>query len=792
MASTPSKSKKPRNKPPKGRPAATSALSQPAVEDASSSHTFSSFSPQGDLFAFLSLAVDKHRLRVYDTTTGQAVAEHVVDSARVSSICWAHYDTAGEVEPKRKRKRKNQQGDVASTKLPPAGIILGLSNGSLILYSPAHGKVVKSISHTSSTAAITSVAVDTTEGTEATQVWTSGADGVVRLWDLQEGSVIEQWKSDERVPYSCLSIRPLASEDSEDVELLGANYSIQLLSASRSTDLSGETRKLQKVSGFTGHASSVKSLQWDNRSRFLSSAETDRFIYVWDVPETSGVEGKVAASIPLDSEVRTTALSTPPSTSSSSKSQTLLAVSASGRISIFPLPSDLAASSPSKKSKVPTLAPKSTISAAPPKKGADTARAQIIAAGFVAGADGKVRVARLAGGVRPVFDVVEYLDAEGEFLPEISLASVAAGAALRNETETTTTSAPQRYTESGSTAVRSGIELGQDATMDDLANRDIEGELDADLAELSLGQRLTALSGGDATVQRTSDSDDEAQASKSVGQQADGPPLQTVPASSLTRTLIQALHSSDSGLLETCLAHTNATLIQNTVRRLPSQLAVPLITACVERLGRGKGAGRGKGGGAGAGAQRGTGLVRWVRAVLLVHGGHLLTMPDLVARLSGLHATLTSRLALQQSLLSLSGRLDLVISQIELRSSAAPAPLPVPQSTKSKGKQKKQAQKQVARYVEGESESEEAEGMDVEVESGDDAGSVEDVELGGSDEEEEDEESDEEEDEEEDSEEEEEDEDDEDDSDAGGFKMNGFIDDEAEEFSEDEDEDESE
>ncbi len=347
--------------------------------------------------------------------------------------------------------------------------------------------------------------------------------------------------------------------------------------------------------------------------------------------------------------------------------------------------------------------------------------------------------------------------------------------------------------------------------MDDLANRDIEGELDADLAELSLGQRLTALSGGDATVQRTSDSDDEAQASKSVGQQADGPPLQTVPASSLTRTLIQALHSSDSGLLETCLAHTNATLIQNTVRRLPSQLAVPLITACVERLGRGKGAGRGKGGGAGAGAQRGTGLVRWVRAVLLVHGGHLLTvrfsyllnmvnevahsecqMPDLVARLSGLHATLTSRLALQQSLLSLSGRLDLVISQIELRSSAAPAPLPVPQSTKSKGKQKKQAQKQVARYVEGESESEEAEGMDVEVESGDDAGSVEDVELGGSDEEEEDEESDEEEDEEEDSEEEEEDEDDEDDSDAGGFKMNGFIDDEAEEFSEDEDEDESE
>ena len=57
-------------------------------------------------------------------------------------------------------------------------------------------------------------------------------------------------------------------------------------------------------------------------------------------------------------------------------------------------------------------------------------------------------------------------------------------------------------------------------------------------------------------------------------------------------------------------------------------------------------------------------------------------MPDLVARLSGLYQTLTARLALQDSLLSLSGRLDMVISQIEMRSSAAPAPLPMPKKGK--------------------------------------------------------------------------------------------------------------
>lgn len=94
----------------------------------------------------------------------------------------------------------------------------------------------------------------------------------------------------------------------------------------------------------------------------------------------------------------------------------------------------------------------------------------------------------------------------------------------------------------------------------------------------------------------------------------------------LTRTLIQALHSSDSKLLEMCLSHSDSGLIMNTVRRLPPQLAVPLVVACVERLGRGKRAGSGKGGGAGASSQRGIGLVRWVKTVLAVHSGHLMTV----------------------------------------------------------------------------------------------------------------------------------------------------------------------
>ena len=159
-------------------------------------------------------------------------------------------------------------------------------------------------------------------------------------------------------------------------------------------------------------------------------------------------------------------------------------------------------------------------------------------------------------------------------------------------------------------------------------------------------------------------------------------------------------------------------------------------------------------------------------------------MPDLVARLSGLHTTITTRLSLQESLLSLSGRLDMVLSQIEMRSSVAPAPL----APRGAGKRTLDESENATRYVEGESEEEE-EKMEIEVEknSGDEAGSVEDVELGG----------------ESSGEESEEGEEDSDSSGSDGEEptVNGFIDDEADEYTdedesgeevEDEDEDDSE
>jgi U3 small nucleolar RNA-associated protein 5 len=155
---------------------------------------------------------------------------------------------------------------------------------------------------------------------------------------------------------------------------------------------------------------------------------------------------------------------------------------------------------------------------------------------------------------------------------------------------------------------------------------EIDGSLQVDLAELSLGQRLKAVSQKELELGSDMDDDTLNKTQTKPLKKHTGTEMPVVAANSLTRTLIQALHSSDTRLLEMCLTHSDPTLIRNTVRRLPPQLAIPLITSCVERLGKRNGVTNMKGGGGGASSQRGSSLVAWVKMVLVIHAGHLMTV----------------------------------------------------------------------------------------------------------------------------------------------------------------------
>jgi hypothetical protein len=81
--------------------------------------------------------------------------------------------------------------------------------------------------------------------------------------------------------------------------------------------------------------------------------------------------------------------------------------------------------------------------------------------------------------------------------------------------------------------------------------------------------------------------------------------------------LTQALQSDDRALLDEVLAVSDATIINNTLRRLPAHSVLPLLAACV-RLFHGK-------------PRRAMALALWLRSLLACHAAYLASLPDLTA-----------------------------------------------------------------------------------------------------------------------------------------------------------------
>jgi U3 small nucleolar RNA-associated protein 5 len=393
-----------------------STFNQPVPQDLSSPLALSSFSPDGTSFAFLSLAIDKHRLRVYDTLSGQSRAEYVVDLGRVTSLAWTRLDLSGGPSvpsddetnrPKKKRKkRQSLRADSENDALTSIEVVvLGLSDGSLSLFSPSHGKVLRTLSHPTSNTSILSVVVNQTVNL-GTYIWTSGADGAIRVWNATKNSMVGSLKVDNRIPYSSIAFRPVGlDEEDGELNLLVANHTIQLLSMETSL-IHLENQKTEALATFTGHASPVIQLHWDVSQqpavRFVSMAQADRFMYIWQLPnpeDTNPTEGKIVASITLDSDARTFSLCD----FTGASKQHILTLSTSGKISVFPIPTELSSSTNSRKSqKFPTLLPCSTISITPKKHSSNF---QVVDVAFTS-KEGQIRIAKIVGGVRPFFAVV--------------------------------------------------------------------------------------------------------------------------------------------------------------------------------------------------------------------------------------------------------------------------------------------------------------------------------------------------------------------------------------------------
>ncbi|KAK8025820.1 hypothetical protein PG990_003643 [Apiospora arundinis] len=172
-----------------------------------------------------------------------------------------------------------------------------------------------------------------------------------------------------------------------------------------------------------------------------------------------------------------------------------------------------------------------------------------------------------------------------------------------------------------------------------------EGDSDQEVAEPTFGERLNAESTIDVSAAFLA-----LQPSTTA---APGKILAPPSLASLGTALSQALRTDDADLLESCLRTTDANTIRSTVQRLDSSLAGILLTKLASRMHRRPG-------------RAGT-LLIWVQWTLVTHGGALATQPDLTKKLGELHRVMEERTRGLSSLLSLKGKLDLLVQQMKLR-----------------------------------------------------------------------------------------------------------------------------
>lgn len=121
-------------------------------------------------------------------------------------------------------------------------------------------------------------------------------------------------------------------------------------------------------------------------------------------------------------------------------------------------------------------------------------------------------------------------------------------------------------------------------------------------------------------------------------------------AGTVTIILSQALQSNDHSLLETVLNNRDEKVIRDTIFRLKPALAVILLERLAERIARQ--------------THRQGPLNVWVKWCLIIHGGYLVTIPNLMSSLSSLHSTLKGRSALLPRLLTLETRLESVLNRL--------------------------------------------------------------------------------------------------------------------------------
>ncbi|KAF9437951.1 WD repeat-containing protein 43 [Entomortierella beljakovae] len=574
----------------------------------------SSFSPEGGHnYCIVTPGADHHRLRIFDTATGTIKNdyEQKEGDGKWTCIRWGSMTEVGTNGSAKKKSRSSLSGSSSPV------LALGQTNGHISIFSLAHGRVVHELSGSH-----TGKVNDFCFSKNGTRGFSAGEDGMVIEWDIMQGVEMSKFNTEAK------SIKRIQLNHEEDM-ILTAGHSMKLW------DL--ETREV--VKSFTGHASAITNIVFSANDKFLAStAEQDRFINLWDSTRDNQSEGNITA-LTLDNTVTHIDISA---------NNAVLAISEEGTSGIWQNAQSAsgtssASSKANKKKRYTTRAYDCLLKVESSRD--DKALIPILTGVFTP--QGQIVIAR-GSTIKPVFEKIEFQNEDGSLKEkELVLSRTPVTGFLVDESTQAANNVKatkKAYDESAVTVVGTAdFALPTPA----VGGAD-ESDEEADAGELegrTMEEKLQDLAVDDSTVASTGKKSKQSSGTKNK--------YSTPKANSLQQMLIQALHSNDLQLLEACLTFNNVEVIRNTVRRLPTTYVVPFLTQVIHKFQQKP--------------SRGEALLEWIKAVLLIHTAYLMTVPDLIKKLSNFYQTLDSRVSVFQKLLNLHGRLDLVMSQIEMR-----------------------------------------------------------------------------------------------------------------------------
>eukprot|EP00698_Gefionella_okellyi_P021909 TRINITY_DN7183_c0_g1_i1.p1 TRINITY_DN7183_c0_g1~~TRINITY_DN7183_c0_g1_i1.p1 ORF type:complete len:672 (-),score=158.70 TRINITY_DN7183_c0_g1_i1:18-1985(-) len=468
--------------------------------------------------------------------------------------------------------------------------------------------------------------------------------GRVIIWDLQRGQVVKRLGDsgdghqqkvnsirftasgvlvsvgDDRqiIDWNVTSGLPTGKKQSNkhDVQSLAIHDSV--LAVASTTLKIRELESKKTLRKFTGHATVIDTLEFTPDGKYLLTASSeDRFLSVWDASTKSSSKTAVRV-LSQDAEPVSAAMNS----FHTGDSYHIATVSTTGVVSLFNVTPP---SGRGRKKSTPDT-PQGYVRMATIDAAADAG--VILAATFTSATE--LYVAR-GSAVKPIFDKITYADESDEITPLITLQGSVGGLLIAGDKQQS-----KRTAASASDGVQ---RLGPaDMPVADTTAMEVTPSAAATAAddEPSLAAQLKQL-----TVKR--DAPGGKKSRKRV-----------VPkAESLVRALLQALHSGDKALLEEVLVVQDSAAIRGTVGKLQGPVALQLLQTCVDKFySRPNRAGT---------------LIVWIRTLLLLHTGFLMSVPDLPKKLSSLYQVVDQRVSMYKKLLLLHGRLDLLLHQAKPR-----------------------------------------------------------------------------------------------------------------------------